>query len=147
MHCQHIASRNGFTEAVTSAISILESHIASISIKNGTLSYQTESVDVDAWAKEHLVTDENLLHYSQYARDFFMKAIYAKSTGSAELDDYIANLNAAFFTGSVDTIQDEPELDDQIAHMDDTMMAVYLQSVLKETGQDMNAFSISLNEN
>lgn len=147
MHCQHIASRNGFTEAVTSAISILESHIASISIKNGTLSYQTESVDVDAWAKKHLVTDENLLHYSQYARDFFMKAIYAKSTGSAELDDYIANLNAAFFTGSVDTIQDEPELDDQIAHMDDTMMAVYLQSVLKETGQDMNAFSISLNEN
>ena len=144
MHCQHIASKGNFTEAVTGAVSILDSHIANITVKKQTLSYQTQSLNVDAWAKEHGCTDGNLLHYSQYARDFFMKAIYAKSTGNAELDRYIARLNAAFFTGTVDTITDQPELDEEIAHMDDTMMAVYLQSVLKEKDRDMNAFTVSM---
>jgi 3',5'-cyclic AMP phosphodiesterase CpdA len=144
MHCQHIASKDGFTEAVTGAVSILDSHIANITIKDGTLSYQTQSVDVDAWAAQHGSTDEHLLLYSRYARNFFKQSIYSQSTGDQKLDDYIADLNAAFFTGTLNTFTDQPDMDQKISSMNDAMMAVYLQSVLKDKDKDMNAFSVSL---
>lgn len=75
-HIQDIASteNNGTTlyDITTAAFSIMAPSIGKISVDDTQIAYQKDTLNVDEWAQATKQTDENLLHYSDYATQLFI---------------------------------------------------------------------------
>lgn len=112
MHMQHkMVSPGGVTEVATSALSVLTCQYGVMEIGSGQLAYRTEPVDVSAWAARHGRTEEALLGFAAYARNFFTGTDKAQSdaravgaSGEIGLDEAMAMLNAAYFSGRLDEV-------------------------------------------
>lgn len=108
----HIQSRktSGITEILTSALAITPSHYGVVYVNGEEWDYELRSTDVSAWAQAKGLTDENLLDFARYSKDFFddcdrrMISRQMMGRGLTEpelrlLVDSFAEINRRFFTG------------------------------------------------
>lgn len=151
IHMQHTGvSANGLPEIATSSLAVSPCQYGVIDIADGEAQYRTEAVDVASWAKATGQTDENLLHFRQYAAGFF--AVTALRQAAAQLGSgsdasamatWLAELNAAYFSGRMDTV--DPTSDMAARWMSaDTFFGRYVQSILSEESKDHTRLNFSL---
>ena len=144
LHCQHIArSEGGFYDIATSALSVSPCQYGILTLGPETGRYDTAPVDVSAWAKAHGLNDPNLLDFAAWARDFFRNSgrdqspeDYADLPDGAELAAFVADVNAAYFSGRMDTVDmDDPRFDRLLAL--GGFMGSYLASTRDDGPADM----------
>ncbi|MBQ7886780.1 MAG: metallophosphoesterase [Clostridia bacterium] len=139
LHMQHTITGEGKTpEIATSALSVSPCQYGVIEIGEDQASYRTQSVDVSAWAAANGKTDANLLNFRQYAAGFF--AVTAISQAAAQLEGesdpsamatWLANLNSAYFSGRMDTVDPTSEYALRW-QQSDTFFGQYVKSILSE---------------
>lgn len=81
IHAQHIAhdTVNEIYDIVTSALSVYPNQYGTIHISpQKEFTYETESVDVETWAKENQITNQDLLQFKPYSYRFFMILLIIK---------------------------------------------------------------------
>ena len=77
------------------------------------ITYITQSVNIEKWAKEYGIADENILDFNNYAKEFYMKSQSMRCMSALEdytytvaekklLADFFAELNIYYFSGTVD---------------------------------------------
>lgn len=151
IHMQHTAaSKAGLPEIATSSLAVSPCQYGVLEIEGGAAQYHTETVDVAAWAKAAGKTDENLLHFSQYAADFFAATTLRQAT--AKLGDspdasilaaWLTDLNAAYFSGRMDTV--DPTSDTAARWRGaDSFFGRYVESILSEELRDHTRLSFPL---
>ena len=151
IHMQHTAASSaGLPEIATSSLAVSPCQYGVIEIAGGTAQYHTEAVDVAAWAKATGQTDENLLHFRQYAADYFAATTRRRAAARMGADgvasgmmDWLADFNAAYFSGRTDTL--DPRSDMAARWMgSDTFFGQYVRSVLSEELKDHTRLSFPL---
>ena len=143
MHIQHTVCPEGkLPEIASSSLSVSPCQYGVISLHEGSAQYRAQAVDVAAWARENGKDDQNLLDFAQYAADFFTATSLSQSDPK-HFDDpnarakamWLTNLNAAYFSGRMDTIDAGSE---HAAHYlsGDSFMSMYVASMLKKPLRD-----------
>ena len=144
MHLQHIAE-DGITEILTSALSITPNQYGMAIFDGKEFQYQTKKLDVSAWAVKHQLTDENLLHFGDYACRFFDQSSRAQILAELEkeqvpsgekelLADTFVLLNREYFSGNP---IDQAELAEGIALWKKQPLSfykAYILSILDDKG-------------
>ena len=151
LHMQHTMTPEGKTpEIATSSLAVSPCQYGVITLENGCAQYTTETVDVSAWARANGKTDPNLLDFPQYAASFFAAASTPQPTtqsagdlDSAVMLDFMAQLNAAYFAGRMDTIDPDSEYV-QLLQQGDAFSSRYARSILEEPLRDHTQLSFPL---
>ena len=151
IHMQHTAaSENGLPEIVTSSLAVSPCQYGVLEIAGGDAQYHTEAVDVAAWAKAAGKTDENLLHFRQYAAAFFASTMLRRAAAqlgsepdASSMTTWLAGLNAAYFSGRMDTVDPTSEMAARWMQTD-TFFGQYVQSILSEERRDHTRLSFPL---
>ena len=148
MHMQHVARQEGITDIATEALAVDPCKYGVIRIADGALRYDTQVLDVAAWAEKTGVTDENLLHFAEYAADFFyqlnirkMRRNIAEEVDADTLEAmlaYATGVNAAYFYGTLDITNEDPGLALWRQYAPDAFFTRYMQLMLAEPMEDMN---------
>lgn len=143
IHMQHtMKDSSGFLEIAASSLSVSPCQYGVITVSDGRAAYRSRAADVAAWAKAHGLTDKNLLNFRQYAAAFFAAttlrqsvAAFADDPQANELAQYMANVNAAYFSGRLDALAPDPALTARWREAG-TFFSQYLDSILKEAPVD-----------
>lgn len=113
IHLQHIAlSENRLPDIATSSLSVSPNQVGVLTIQGNAAAYRTVPVAVS------LPEDGGgFASFSDYAESFFRETavsqvaeLAAGSPRAAELTDYYADVNAAFFSGRMDTVSWDDDL-------------------------------------
>ena len=125
LHIQDIRSEGENEDTIydiaTGALIIYPQHYAKLTYQAADqgLDYSTASVDVDRWAKDKGIKDENLTDYSEYSRKNFYDRAYQRAyQGLTELGTYseedckamaetMALLNINYFGGTAVSVKEE----------------------------------------
>lgn len=110
IHMQHTAqSDDGLWDIATSSLAVSPNQYGMLTLTEKGLSYRTEAVDVSSWARARALDDPNLLNFADYAADFFKDtarrqtlAAITEGDHRAQLADFFAEINAAYFAGRMD---------------------------------------------
>lgn len=139
LHMQHtLAPQNKTPEIATSSLAVSPCQYGLLELGSDAAFYRTEPVDVGAWASKHGKTDARLLNFRQYAAGFFaitgVRQAAAQLSGESdagEMATWLANLNAAYFSGRMDTV--DPGSEYAARWQDsDTFFGRYVRSILSE---------------
>ena len=158
MHIQHIAHDETVTEIVTSAQCTAPCQSGLLTLTQEGWTYETLAPDVEGWAREALPDggDAALLHFDETARGFFDRL--TKERAMAELSQYpgldeetvnclsdgLRRVNAAYFSGRMDTVTDFDEiLSAWQEHCGYSLYIVYLLSLGKEPFENQNQRELS----
>ena len=149
IHMQHIVA-GALPDIATSSLAVSPNQYGVLSVYADRIEYQTEPLDVSAWAAANGLTDENLLGFSAYSARFFREIALRQSLASIaqdenpeQLADFTARVNAAYFAGRMDLI----ELDrDLLARWgaQSAFFSLYLDALVKEGQRDMTKLRIDL---
>ena len=157
MHLQHILQESGFTEIATSALSVWPHHYGLLRVEGERAEYAAQPLDVDAWAAQTGVTDENLLNFEAYSRVFFESSaktkllpqvinIAADQRIKNAMLDYAATLNRYRFAGMDTREMDHSPLELWKQYLPDAFFTVYMQSLLDGGPGDMRQITLLLGE-
>lgn len=142
LHCQHIAHDDaGFYEAATGSLSVSPNQFGVIRLTARALFYETVQTDVSGWAAENGLSDPNLLDFAAYSLGFFTGAGRAQSPDWSDAQiDFFGRLNAAYFSGRMDTIDpDDPGFG---LLSDEGFYAVYAESIRDDIGKDFTRLTL-----
>lgn len=149
LHIQHIISRQNITEILTSSLAVSPNQYGVLKVTENGADYHTEPVDVSAWAKAQGRNEAALLHFEDYASDFFYSTAYrqavtelADAPDAEAMADYFAQVNAAYFAGRMDTAPQSTELPRKWKKQD-SFLAAYLQSMTTDFGTDFTRHHFS----
>lgn len=144
VHMQHIMDPEGqIPEIVTSSLAVSPCQYGVLTLQDNHAQYAAETVDVSAWARSIGSLDPNLLHFEQYAADFFRATSTPDASGKKEPDPlftWMADLNSAYFAGRLDSIHRESEYAQRM-QQDDSFFSLYMQSILAEPPRNHTQFS------
>ncbi|MGN0772968.1 MAG: metallophosphoesterase [Candidatus Ventricola sp.] len=151
VHMQHTAAReSGLPEIVTSSLAVSPCQYGVLDIAGGAAQYHTETVDVAAWAEAAGQTDENLLHFRQYAADYFSATTCRRAVARMSADSvtspmaaWLADFNAAYFSGRMDTLDASSDMAARWMRSG-TFFGSYVQSILSEEPRDHTRLSFPL---
>lgn len=112
LHTQHIMTVDGLTEIAGSSLAVTPCQYGLLRLEKGVYRYETQPVDVAAWAKSQGLADEALLNFADYARDYFDQCTTTKIgqqtdfAGFSEeqkqaMLDYACLVNRAYFSGDL----------------------------------------------
>ena len=157
MHLQHILQEAGFTDIATSALSVWPHHYGLLRVAGDRAEYAAQPLDVDAWAAQTGVTDENLLNFEAYSRVFFESSaktkllpqvinIAADQRIKNAMLDYAATLNRYRFAGMDTREMDHSPLELWKQYLPDAFFTVYMQSLLDGGPGDMRQITLLLGE-
>lgn len=122
IHIQNIAVDENaeITEIVTSALSVYPQQYGTINYsKSKGIDYGTNKINVERWAKNQGLKDENLINFSFYSKSTFFERPYKSSyVNLEEIGEYseeqihemsqiLGTLNLAYFEGNTFNIRDE----------------------------------------
>ncbi len=122
MHIQAIDSKttNGQTvyDIATSSLAVYTNQFGVVKFVPGEgLYYETQPVDIDAWAIKTKQKDKNLLEFEKYSHDFFSTNAYNKVVNRLEegvspeeaklMAETFAWVNPYYFSGTANTIRQE----------------------------------------
>jgi len=139
IHMQHTKKdETGFLEIATSSLAVSPCQYGVITLAGKEGNYHTRSADVSAWAAARGLTDPNLLSFRSHAAAFFaattLRQAVSALAGEAQANDmalYLANVNAAYFSGRLDTLSSDPALADKW-RASGAFFSEYLDSILAE---------------
>ena len=151
IHMQHTAASSaGLPEIATSSLAVSPCQYGVLEIAGGTAQYHTKAVDVAAWAEATGQTDENLLHFRQYAADYFAATTRRRAAARMSADSvtspmlaWLADFNAAYFSGRMDTLDAASDMAARWIDSD-TFFGQYVQSILSEELKDHTRLSFPL---
>lgn len=107
IHMQHMAKAlPGLCDIATSSLAVSPNQYGVLMLSSDKAAYRTESVDVSSWAAAQGLDDPQLLHFSDYASQFFRTTCIRQALQSIQKDDapeqladFFAEINAAYFAG------------------------------------------------
>ena len=114
IHLQHIAETDsGIADIATSSMTMRNCHYGVLDITADKMVYNVQEIDVEGWAKDNGVTDENLLNFTDFRRDFYYETAYPKAVerlsgrglSDSEIDALAsmwATFNVNYFAGTLD---------------------------------------------
>lgn len=113
IHTQHICSENGIADIATESLAVLPCNYGVVNINSDKIAYSTQSVNVEKWAEDNNITDDNILDFNNYSKEFYMKSQSMLRMSALEdylypeeekklLADFFAELNVYYFSGTVD---------------------------------------------
>ena len=150
LHIQHTMTDEPVPEIATSSLSVSPCQYGMITIHDAQADYSTRTVDVSYWAKANGKTDKNLLSFRQYAAAFFAAtasgqsaAQLASSNDQSAMATWLANLNAAYFSGRMDTIDSDSPHASRWQELD-TFFGQYVKSILQEERRDHTKLTFPL---
>ena len=150
IHTQSIVSNEidevSLYEITTESLVVAGNNYGVVTIHDGELRYEAKSLDVDSWAKEQGLTDENLLNFHEYAWQHYYDVSYTLFLGNYEEIDVdqdvkesiaglFAYLNPYYFSGNIDEVRDEvlnSESYRLVKKYKDDFSSSYLDSMLEE---------------
>ena len=153
LHMQHIARSNNLTEIAASSLAVSPNQYGVLQVKdNQLLEYRMQPLDVSAWAKRTNQTNTDLMHFSQYASDFFNRTTHAQTSAmftssmlspqeQQSMIDFAVQLNAQYFSGNRSLTADHPAWAMWQQHLPSSFFTYYMSSILAEPAQDMRFVS------
>lgn len=150
LHMQHTMAGAGAPEIATSSLAVSPCQYGVIELKGDQAQYLTRAVDVNSWAKANGKTDAHLLRFREYASGFFAVTSIRQASSQLAGDSdpngmatWLANLNAAYFSGRMDRI--DPRSSCALRWQEsDTFFGRYVKSILSEELRDHAQFSFPL---
>ena len=144
LHVQHIRKENGLTEIASSALCSYPCQYGILENTGGTFSYETRRLDMKTWAEANGRKEPVFQHFPEAAADYMtahFRAAPASVADSAERDAmtaYLQQLNLAYFAGDLRNVRMlDPDGSMAQRWMEEKdLTALYVSSVLKETGKD-----------
>lgn len=151
LHMQHTVSKEGKTpEIATSSLLVSPCQYGVITLSGDHADYTTRMVDVSAWAKKNGSTDPTLLRFREYAAGFFaitavrQAAVQLQGVSDAsDMATWLANLNAAYFSGRMDTVDPGSEYAGRWIESG-TFFGEYVKSILSEPLRDHTKLTFPL---
>lgn len=119
IHLQHIGTLGGLREVTTSSLAIVENHVGRVTIQpDRSAVYETFSADVQGYAQRRGLKDENLLNFSAYSRDYFVRySLRGVAEGVAglgltpeqqeQMAEVAQEMNCLYFTGRLSGTKEE----------------------------------------
>ncbi|MBQ6850678.1 MAG: metallophosphoesterase [Oscillospiraceae bacterium] len=117
IHTQHIYKEKDLIDIATESMAVLPCNYGVITINSNSIDYKTQPVNVQLWAIETGITDENLIDFNNYANNFYV--VSQKNLSKSALEDYnlsdeeidlmaefFAELNVYYFSGKTDEYYD-----------------------------------------
>ena len=151
LHIQHIAEQEGFFEIATSALSIAPIHYGNICISGEELRYETATVDVGDWAQREEFSLQEMLHFDEYAKEFFLETGRTQALAQLEkledaalrdeMADFFAQVNYAYFSGRPDLAEPDERLLDAWKEQS-PFTGAYLESVFQGARVDQNRLAV-----
>lgn len=149
LHIQHIASQPNITEILTASLAAAPNPYGILTVTETGAEYHTVPVDVSTWAKVQGRNEDALLRFENYAADFFYSTAYrqamaelAQMPDAEAMADYFAEVNAAYFSGRMDSAPQNPDLLQKWQETD-SFLAAYLQSMTADFGTNFTQYSFS----
>lgn len=148
LHMQHTMTKDTLTEIAVSSLAVTPCQYGLLQAEKGSLTYQTQSVDVEAWAKEQGSQDENLLNFKDYAQSYmdamttrqsYHQLIQSDFTPEEQqlMIDYACKANRAYFAGDMSGFLNEnDEKAFKLWESSDTFSAAYIASMAEEFGKN-----------
>lgn len=113
IHTQHKRTNGNITDIATESMAVMPCNYGVITCNSEKITYKTQSVDVESWAKSVGRSDENLLNFSAYSLDFYMDNQINRSLqfllesdipedDRQKMAEFFAELNTYYFTGTTD---------------------------------------------
>lgn len=159
MHLQHIMQTDGITDIAASSMAVTPNQYGFFEIAaDGSMSYQTIPVDVSAWAAENGKTDKNLLHFSEYAAEFFdrtteqqvLAVLESHNIGQEDMEqmrDFTVEVNRRYFAGTLTELPgDGAGLSLWKEKLPDEFFTHYFESMADQPLQDMNRWVLDKQE-
>lgn len=136
---QHIAQdEEALWDIATSSLAVLPNPYGVLTLSQDGLSYRTEAIDVSSWARAQALDDSNLLHFADYAENFFKEtarrqalAAISQDDNPEQLADFFVKINAAYFAGRMDFFT----LDEKMLNrwrQQPAFLALYIDSIVQE---------------
>lgn len=118
MHIQSIASGDGVWDIAGSSLAVSPEQYGVIQFRPGQeIAYHTQATDVARWAKTQGRTEEELLDFAAYSRDFFWKSSYRREYWNVlaldltveekkRVSELFSDANVAYFAGRIDEVRE-----------------------------------------
>jgi len=142
MHAQHIAGTNtGLPEIAVSSATVSPCQFGLLTLYKNELEYHTRLIPVDRWAAAKGSTNQELLSFPRYARDFFnagmnrQKPVPDTEKHAQIINDYAARLNAAYFSGNLTDFSAKDPIYRLICRSL-TTTSLYLKSIEPDLGRN-----------
>lgn len=122
------------------------------------LTYTTKETDVEGWARDNGITDENLLHFTEYGREYLTDVItgqiYNKISNLPEdqtmkMARLYGELNQAYCAGTPvnqGEIKSTEAFKLWMRNLPDSQMLAEIDKILRDTGKDHNSWEYVLEE-
>lgn len=155
LHTQSMVTDSSVPEIVVPSLSICGTPYGELLYDGKSLTYTTVKTDVSSYAIENNFTDENLLDFNNYSYEYFEEVhrlqviSHFADTDISEseltlLADTFAGINAKYFVGDPISENDFAEGIALWRQYDDSFLAQYIETMLKEAGVDNRHLSIEL---
>lgn len=136
MHIQHIAqSEQGLPEIAASSLLVSPNQYGVLKLEGEKAVYRAVPLS---------------LEFAEEVRAFFWgtgfrqaSAVFGGQPEAAEMAAYFAEVNTAYFSGRMDTIQRDEELMGRWGEQE-TFLSAYLKSILEEVGRDHTGYDFDL---
>lgn len=158
MHLQHIANQNNINAIVHSSLAVSPNQYGFLNIKEDlSMDYKTIPIDVESWAKENNILDDNLLDFNNYAKDFFNKTMEnrineilvkhdIKQDEKQIMKDFAIDTTYHYFAGNLTKIdKNNKGFILWQKNLKNDSFTLYLESILNQTIKDMNTYSFTNN--
>lgn len=142
MHAQHIAQNEAVTDIAGGSFAVYPHHYGIITLDKDKWNYEAKETNVETYAKNHTLTDESLLNYSDYGFDFFYRNAYNQAKESLshtvsdselldKLCDFSAKANVYYFGGTPSLL--ERSLQEDFIHLSEgTRWGSYVYRILQD---------------
>ncbi len=143
-------------DIVTSSLLLSSVQYGVIEYLDNNYNYYTKEVDVEKWAKENNIQDNNLLNFNKYKEEYFYNNSYNHVYDSLSKDKYseeeindmakvMATLNLAYFNGTTALIKEEI-VNTQGYKLwekaDNSFLKSYVISMAEDSDKDNNKWSL-----
>lgn len=153
IHCQSITRTGETYDVASGAMCMYPQHFGKLIYDGKTFIYSTKTVAVEEYAKQNGLTDDNLLSYKTYSKNYFLSAGGDRSNQSdkrspeeqALISETMKELNMLYFSGESkkDIVNSEGY---QLLIKDGGFLTKYAQSIIKDDGVQDNYLEINIKQ-
>ena len=149
IHLQHTACQGKLWDIATASLAVSPNQYGLLTLSPQGAAYQTQPVDVSAWARAQGLEDPALLDFAAYARDFFQDTARRQALSAAaqdqdpgQLAEYFAQVNLAYFSGRLDLCPRDSALQARW-RAQSSFLSSYIDSILQEPARNHCRWSLA----
>lgn len=162
LHVQHYKrseENRGIWEMVTASLATPSCKYSILTFRDDrSFLYRTRSLDVEAWAKKHECTQEDLLHFKKFQTPFLRKVFYNQAMGALneisgltesareQMSELYSLAKYHYYQGTAYLVQDMVRNDPAYAMWEEegapTKQSEYFQYILNDGVKDYNRLEV-----